>query len=534
MGGGNNGSNGNQNNNNNNKGSPFGGSPLSSSLSQRQKQQQRLPLYLPSVYRYSCQGMFSVSTDTPGSVGTCHGLRSNLEHVLDMNISSRHEALDSFTSQQLQQSSNGGGGDEEEEMLVSQSQPQDNQGNDSSTRTTTRTSEEQQHSDAVWTILEDKQVNPALIYRRHRPHSKLPNNKNNDKKQQSTHDLTAVEAATTDKNNKNEYDYIMEEDEDAELQLDKSLIVHESWQAYGSTEIECLQLTNVETGNTDIVAVAPYNHALVSNRQVELHDDNNTHVTCVQIGLQQKIMFVLESSTTTTGSHNNNDKDNNTTNKDPHATELGNKNQNDNNNNNKNDQEKKSLGWNPFDMALSSSLDDKNNKKKNSLQQVYDNGTIWGKHTIGFGTKILSHIQWNGIWLYEHSYEWAEHTIVTGQRIVQFMPPTAKLLYQKCISIYHNHSFSSSSSSPPILPQSTPSTSTNHPHPHHPWNKNKKTNHNSNSNNNNNKDHPGEGDGPQQQQQQSKSSNNNMNNNNNNNKENKNHQDKKKKDDPKK
>ncbi|KAL7568620.1 hypothetical protein ACA910_022721 [Epithemia clementina (nom. ined.)] len=442
-------------------------------------------LYLPSVYRYSCQGMFSVSTDTPGSVGTCRGFRSNLEHMLDFKVSTRQDAIDQFTRQHAH----------EEEILMESSETPA-----AAATTTTDPSigskspsevvDGSQHSDAVKALLDDQQANPALVYRRGQKPKYIKHHQHNNKNKtlalaslsptlfpskddnkenvnappdqpqepqpspststrnhDTTENATATVVPVPSVDDDNDF-FLLEEN-------DTGGILYESWNAYGSTEVECLQLTHVQTGQTEIVAVAPYNHALVSHRHVEL--DNASTITCVQIGLQQKLMFLLESSTnSTTNSGNNNNK----------TLE------------DEEDGDKKGNGkdaWDPFSWFASAppnfdeEEEEKKKKKKKPLQQprplsqqqqqqqaedgqaesattrtswkdrivpqswqrVARYAYHWGIRTHAFGQKVGWHMQYNAGWLYDNSHDLAGRTVVMGQRILAFMPKTAQAWSKK-------------------------------------------------------------------------------------------------------
>eukprot|EP00523_Entomoneis_sp_CCMP467_P005998 CAMPEP_0168734620 /NCGR_PEP_ID=MMETSP0724-20121128/8907_1 /TAXON_ID=265536 /ORGANISM="Amphiprora sp., Strain CCMP467" /LENGTH=461 /DNA_ID=CAMNT_0008781729 /DNA_START=124 /DNA_END=1509 /DNA_ORIENTATION=+ len=262
-------------------------------LIKKQKQQQ--PRYLPSVYRYSCQGAFFVSTDTPGSVGTCRGLKSNIEHLMDMNvISTKKEAIrnfqNDFMSIDLDDHGNSAGGSSSSGAASSQA----------------AAAAASSFEEAVQ-LLDGRQPNPALVYRKN--------------KQQKQHELQleALERARkreqeqleqqqhTD-NNKNKKDQqqqpLQTKKDNETIKNDDSLrnnsdndelydpqFRREAWSAYGATEVECLQLTNLQTGATEIVAVAPYNHALFSYRQLEYEEKR---AFSWQIGFYQKFMFTIE------------------------------------------------------------------------------------------------------------------------------------------------------------------------------------------------------------------------------------------------
>mmetsp|Transcript_11305 Transcript_11305/g.17490 ORF Transcript_11305/g.17490 Transcript_11305/m.17490 type:complete len:319 (-) Transcript_11305:140-1096(-) len=55
-------------------------------------------LYYPSIFRYKCRGAFHVSSGDTGSAGVCQGIQSRLEHVRDLQRSTRDEAASAFLS----------------------------------------------------------------------------------------------------------------------------------------------------------------------------------------------------------------------------------------------------------------------------------------------------------------------------------------------------------------------------------------------------------------------------------------------------
>lgn len=59
-------------------------------------EQQGQQVYHPSVFRYHCYGKLQLSTDRHGSEGLCQGLASRIEHVRDLRLSTRRQALDAF------------------------------------------------------------------------------------------------------------------------------------------------------------------------------------------------------------------------------------------------------------------------------------------------------------------------------------------------------------------------------------------------------------------------------------------------------
>jgi hypothetical protein len=55
------------------------------------------PVFHPSVYRYTCTGALFLSSEATGSEGTCRGLKSRLELLSDLQISTRDGAIRDFT-----------------------------------------------------------------------------------------------------------------------------------------------------------------------------------------------------------------------------------------------------------------------------------------------------------------------------------------------------------------------------------------------------------------------------------------------------
>lgn len=69
----------------------------SSNDSRNRKNSTKNRLYQPSIYRYYCRGAFSADSRNVGSTGTCRGLKSRLELLGDMELSTRADALSNFT-----------------------------------------------------------------------------------------------------------------------------------------------------------------------------------------------------------------------------------------------------------------------------------------------------------------------------------------------------------------------------------------------------------------------------------------------------
>mmetsp|Transcript_28185 Transcript_28185/g.39651 ORF Transcript_28185/g.39651 Transcript_28185/m.39651 type:complete len:316 (-) Transcript_28185:103-1050(-) len=64
----------------------------------RERHSQAQNLYYPSIFRYKCRGAFHASSDDTGSAGVCQGIQSRLEHVRDLQRSTRDEAASAFLS----------------------------------------------------------------------------------------------------------------------------------------------------------------------------------------------------------------------------------------------------------------------------------------------------------------------------------------------------------------------------------------------------------------------------------------------------
>lgn len=200
-------------------------------------------MYLPAVYRYTCRGVFSASSDERGSAGHCRGIRSSIEHLIDMNPMTREEALKHFT------------------------------GNDGNLE-----DDDDDNNNADVGLIEDGRTNPALVYPPAPPASSRNGNGKEDEEDdedvvgpvRASQVVAAVEAANANNNNP---------------------ILHETWSAFGSTEVECLQLTDLKNGSTEIVALAPYNAALASTRKIQMED---RRITSTEIGLgPYKMLFVI-------------------------------------------------------------------------------------------------------------------------------------------------------------------------------------------------------------------------------------------------
>ena len=278
-------------------------------------------MYLPAVYRYSCQGAFSASSLDHGSTGHCRGVRSQMEHLLDMNPSTRAEAITNFT---------GEGVDVDDDVG----------------------------------LIEDGRPNPALVY----PPSHAP---------------------TTPAVNKD-----MEEIED------DTKILRETWTAFGSTEVECLQLTDLKTGRTEIVAVSPYNAALVSSRRIEMKDRT---VSSTELGIgPYKMQFLIESGvmrddldSTSSPLENKKveDKDEKTTNRS--TNEMP-------------------------DTAIIPTME--------NAQEFYTHSAAFLGKMYTFSGKIVDKMHSNANWLYGNLQDdFPARTAASGRKIIEQMPKTVDL-----------------------------------------------------------------------------------------------------------
>uniref|UniRef100_A0A6S8ITE0 Uncharacterized protein n=1 Tax=Amphora coffeiformis TaxID=265554 RepID=A0A6S8ITE0_9STRA len=280
-------------------------------------------MYLPAVYRYSCLGGFSASSLQTGSTGNCRGVRSNLEHLLDMNPSTRTEAITNFT---------GEGVDVEDDVG----------------------------------LIEDGRPNPALIY----PHAEEGKNP------------PAVE--------------------------DDTKILLESWSAFGSTEVECLQLTDLKTGKTEIVAVSPYNAAIVSSRKIEMKDRT---VSSTEFGIgPYKMQFLIE-----TGVVRDDLEDHPALRKEKDDQTVKEK-------KNKASKEEDEEVIDPSSGAITP------NTFENAQEFFASSGVFFGK-MYNFSLKMVDKMQSNATWLYGNLQDdFPARTVASGRRIIDQMPKTAALL----------------------------------------------------------------------------------------------------------
>lgn len=283
-------------------------------------------MYLPAVYRYSCLGGFSASSLHTGSTGKCRGLRSNLEHLLDMNPSTRTEAITNFT---------GDGVDVEDEVG----------------------------------LIEDGRPNPALIY----PHAG---------EGEEIHSQSAVVA-------------------------EDSKILRESWSAFGSTEVECLQLTDLKTGKTEIVAVSPYNAAIVSSRKIEMKDRT---VSSTEFGIgPYKMQFLIESGVVQEDLE------------DHPALQKQKDDQTDK------EKKKKASKEDEHDEVIDPSAAITPNTFENA-QEFYASSQVFFGKMYDFSSKMVDKMQSNATWLYGNLQDdFPARTVASGRRIIDQMPKTAAL-----------------------------------------------------------------------------------------------------------
>ena len=299
-------------------------------------------MYLPAVYRYSCLGAFSASSLQRGSVGKCRGISSNLEHLLDMNPSTRKEAVTNFT---------GEGVDVEDDVG----------------------------------LIEDGRPNPALIY----PHVPLPSaDKNN-----STTTMTTTTPLP-----------VVEDEE--------SKILKETWTAFGSTEVEVLQLTDLKTGKTEIVAVSPYNAAVVSSRKIEMKDRT---VSSTELGIgPYKMQFLIESGVVREDLEDMPPPALEDMRKEEEAQRKEKK-------NNKSGQaDNNEVPYDPSTAIIPTF---------ESAQQFYASSTVFFGKMYNFSGKIVDKMGSNFNWISHNLQDdFASRTAASGRRILEQMPKSAALL----------------------------------------------------------------------------------------------------------
>ena len=172
---------------------------------------QKHPLYEPSIYTYTCRGVYYASSENTPHEGICRGFHSRLELLSDLERNSRKGALEDFTYWAA-------GGDMEGAMsdLDEGGEPLD---------------------EKTKSVL----VSPALIYK------DLPGNK------------------------KKDADAVIEKDE---LLPEEELITRQNWTCYGSTQVDYLLLRDPKSGQEKIAAVAPRNNGLTI-RKIEAEPGNS-------------------------------------------------------------------------------------------------------------------------------------------------------------------------------------------------------------------------------------------------------------------
>jgi len=178
------------------------------------------PLYIPSIYSYTCRGKYFASSDKKGGEeGICKGLKSKLEMLYDNNQETvtRAEALKRFTTMTADFDL-----DFEDGAAASNSEL---------------------HQQAKSVL-----ISPALIYK-------------------------DPEATKRNENDPLHKDQLVPEEE---------LIVHQDWTCYGSTDVEYLVLQDVNTGAKKIAAVAPRTTG-ISFREIET-DDSLRSIVRVGLG----------------------------------------------------------------------------------------------------------------------------------------------------------------------------------------------------------------------------------------------------------
>mmetsp|Transcript_36752 Transcript_36752/g.76527 ORF Transcript_36752/g.76527 Transcript_36752/m.76527 type:complete len:436 (-) Transcript_36752:70-1377(-) len=399
---------------------PVGGLPPPDSnknrLSKNARERLREPQYLPAVYRYSCQGAFSVSTDTPGSVGTCRGIRSNIEHLMDMNVSSRQEAVRNFQN---------------DFMMMDPSS--DDKG---------RSSENGDSFDEAVQLLDGRQPNPALVYRknkqqkeeelreralaRHREKEQQELEQKQKRQKSSETETTPSKELTKGLVQKTE---MADSEDDDELYDPK--FIREAWSAYGSTEVECLQLTNMKDGSTEIVAVAPYNHALVSYRRLEFDEKR---AFSWQIGFHQKFMFTIEDHHGTLDEEEAQEKSpeqNGIANQKPQSTStaIGNDTKSPSSSSDGNGPSSRGEKDTAPGELPQPEIDITNSGGGNRIWDSLTNSYQFGIKTAAFSARILQSMDNNSQWLYANlKDDFAARTIASGKRIAGYMPKTAVVM----------------------------------------------------------------------------------------------------------
>jgi len=177
------------------------------------------PLYRPSIYSYVCRGSYNV-TSAVQNAGTCTGLRSRLELLSDMEVSTRDQAVQDFTTW-------ASGGD-----------PMDHPG----------ALELDEHHTQGEVGVRPITVPPVLVHK-HSPEA-IPSSKVSDSDSQSR-------------------------------ELAGDIFLDQEWSCLGSTQVDYLTLTNVTTGEDQVVAVAPRNNGLLL-RSIRTTPENS--LTCVRLG----------------------------------------------------------------------------------------------------------------------------------------------------------------------------------------------------------------------------------------------------------
>jgi hypothetical protein len=330
-------------------------------LSQLQQQQRKAKssppppaLYLPAVYRYTCRGIFTATSEERGSAGHCQGIRSSIEHVIDMDIMTRDEALKSFINA--------------DSSIV-------------------------QGEDDVGLAIEDGRAHSALIY----PLAK--NNSKNKKNPSSSQGNIVKDDELID-----EEDRIVVEPVGGAsdlIQVDNK-IEHDSWSAFGSTEVECLQLTDVKNGSTEIVALAPYNAALVSTRKIVMDDRS---INSMEIGLgPYKMQFVVESI---------------------HVGEVDN-----HESNHDREQEKHSE-------SSVAAATPQQQQLIESVRHYLDQGHEFNGRMYDFSLKMVDQMYHQTVWLKNNLQDdFFARTVASGKRIIDEMPRTVSIFGKAFRSLF--------------------------------------------------------------------------------------------------
>lgn len=287
-------------------------------------------------------------------------------------------------------------------------------------------------------LLDGRQPNPALVYRknkkqkeqelrekalalaRKREQEDLERKQTKGKANENDSSNVDVQTAPLTKGLVKVKPSKAELDEVDENELYDPKFIREAWSAYGSTEVELLQLTDQRDGSTEIVAVAPYNHALVSYRKLEYEEKR---AFSVQIGFHQKFMFTVEDH------HGALD--------DEEEEAVGTKRQQqlrDNDSpvnktlypNSQHQSERASEQQGTKDDSTSNA---ETNPRDNRMWDSFISTYQFGVKTAAFSAKILQAMETNAGWLYNNlKDDFVSRTIQSGKRTVEYMPKAANMM----------------------------------------------------------------------------------------------------------